>query len=218
MENIFFIDKDAYYYNFEKFLIAALIPEGPNKVLDIGCATGRLGRKLRASNKAGEMVGVEIFAPAAEEAAKYYDKVYQGDIEMLDMPYDKYFDYVVCGDILEHLCDPWATVRKVHLWLKDEGILLSSIPNIRYWRILRDLIVHGKWEYTNAGILDNTHLRFFTRSTFFSLLRDAQFTVLDHDIWIGGKKQALFNRLTCGMLKEFLGSQVMVKAKKRKPP
>jgi 2-polyprenyl-3-methyl-5-hydroxy-6-metoxy-1,4-benzoquinol methylase len=214
MENKSITKKDASYYNFEKSRIAALIPEGSHRILDIGCAAGRLGRKLRASNKAVELVGVEIFAEAAEEASKYYDRVYQWDIELLEMPYNGHFDFVICGDILEHLHDPWRMVGKILTWLKPGGHLITSVPNIRYWRILRDLMIYGKWEYVADGILDNTHLRFFTKSSFVKLMREQGFKIEYEAMVINGKKQNLFNRLTFGMFAEFLGSQVMVSGRK----
>ncbi len=214
MQNKSWTDKSSAYYNSEKIKMHSLIPDGPNIVLDLGCATGKLGRKLRELNKASVLVGAELFKPAADEAAKYYDIVYQGDIEMLNLTYNDYFDVVICGDILEHLRDPWRIVDNIYTWLKNGGILVTSIPNIRYWRILRDVILHGKWEYTDAGILDNTHLRFFTRRSFIKLLRNAKFQVLDQQMVIHGPKQNLFNKISFSLFEEFMGSQFMVLAKK----
>ena len=214
MENRAFRNKQDSYYNIEKSGIVQMIPEGPNIILDLGCAAGRLGRKLRQLNKACELVGIEIYGPAAEEAAKYYDLVHRGDIEELKLHYKEYFDFVICGDILEHLREPWKVVTKIHEWLKDGGCLISSIPNIRYWRVLRDLLILGKLEYTEAGILDVTHLRFFTRYTFLEMLRKAGFSIDYHEMVIYGKKQDAFNKMTFGIFKEFMGSQIRVLAKK----
>jgi O-antigen biosynthesis protein len=214
MKNKSFTDKDAAYYNFDKARIAALISEGSHRVLDVGCAAGKLGRKLREQNKVAELVGVEVFDAPAAEAAKCYDHVYVDDIEILELRCGEYFDYIVCGDILEHLRDPWMTLDKLYGLLKPEGVIIASIPNIRYWRILRDLVILGKWEYVDAGILDNTHLRFFTRSSFLDALRRARFRIVFDEVWIGGRKQALMNNLTFGVFQDFLGSQVMVKAVK----
>lgn len=216
MENQFFTDKDAGYYNAEKDWMVRYIPDGPNVILDLGCAAGRFGRKLRGLNKAAELVGVEVFAAAAAEAEKYYDAVYQGDIEGLDLPYEQYFDIIICGDIIEHLSDPWTMITRIRRWLKDGGVLIASIPNVRYWCVLRDLIISGKWEYVEAGILDNTHLRFFTRSSFFGMLSRANFSVVRHDMIIHGKKKNLFNKLTFGVFEEFLGLQILAVVKKTK--
>lgn len=215
MDNHEINHKAESYYRREKKQILNLIPAGAHSVLDLGCASGMLGRQLRNSNRAAELVGVELFEPAGTEAAAYYDRIFLGDIESIQLPYHEHFDYVVCGDILEHLRDPWSVVGRIHGWLKKEGVLISSIPNIRYWRVLRDLIVFGKWEYVEAGILDNSHLRFFTRRSFQELLEQTEFKVIEHTPCIGGRKQALFNTLTCGLFAEFLGSQYMVTARKQ---
>lgn len=215
MKNQSFTDKNDSYYNFDKARIASLIPEGPNRVLDVGCAAGQLGRRLRDENKAIEVVGVEIFDAPAAEAGKHYDRVYVDDIETLILEPADYFDFVVCGDILEHLRDPWATIDKLHGLVKPGGAILASTPNIRYWRILRDLAVLGKWEYVDSGILDNTHLRFFTSSSFVEAFHRAGFEVVSHDIWIYGNKQSRVNRVTGGLFRELLGSQLLVKAVKK---
>jgi methionine biosynthesis protein MetW len=217
MTNTAFTSKDPAYYNFDKARIAAFIPEGPHRVLDVGCAAGRLGQKLREQRKVAIMVGVEVFDAPAAQAAKHYDRVYIQDIETLDLPAEEGFDYVICGDVLEHLRDPWATLDKLHRVLKPGGVIIASIPNIRYWRILRDLVLGGRWQYVDAGILDNTHLRFFTRRSFLDSLRQARFEIEFDEVWIGGKKQAFANRITGGVFREFLGSQVMVKAVKAAP-
>ncbi len=214
MKNKIWTKKNATYYNSEKTNIHPLIPEGPNNILDLGCATGQLGRKLKELNKASILIGVEMFPQAAEEARKYYDKVYCDDVEIINLPYHSYFDVVICGDILEHLRDPWDMAERIHGWLKCSGILISSIPNIRYWRILRDIILYGSWEYTEAGILDSTHLRFFTRRSFISLLRDANFEILKQEMVINGPKQNLFNKMSFSIFEEFMGAQFIILAKK----
>lgn len=214
MENKAYTDQTDTYYNIEKSRLVPFFPDGPNIILDIGCASGRLGKKLRDLNKASELIGIEIFPLAADEAAKYYNKVYRNDIESLILPYKEYFDFVICGDILEHLRDPWTLLDRIHEWLKPNGLLISSIPNIRYWRIIKDLLVYGKWDYVEAGILDNTHLRFFTRNTFQKMQEKANFEIIHNEMIIYGKKQNFLNMITFSVLEEFLGSQVLTISKK----
>ena len=215
MENKAFTNQTDGYYNIEKRRMVTFFPDGPNIVLDIGCANGRLGKKLRVLNKASELIGVEIFPPAADEAAKFYDKVYRNDIESLILPYKEYFDFVICGDILEHLRDPWTLLDRIRGWLKPNGSLISSIPNIRYWRIIKDLMIYGKWDYVEAGILDNTHLRFFTRRTIQKMHKKANFEIIHSQMIIHGKKQNFFNMITFSILDEFWGSQILTVAKKQ---
>src|SRR5688500_837749 len=127
------------YYNNERPSISALIKEGPNSILDLGCGAGAVGRKLIEVGKASKMIGVELFESAAEKAAQHYTKVYTGDIEEMTLPFGKEFDYVLCGDILEHLKNPYAVVARIRDWLKDDGTFIMSVPNIRHWKVLSDL-------------------------------------------------------------------------------
>jgi SAM-dependent methyltransferase len=205
--------RDPDYYSMLKVEFLEVIPRGPHVVLDMGCASGQLGRALKESNRAAEMVGAEIYPPAAEEAGIYYDKVFQGDVESLILPYTDYFDYVICGDILEHLKDPWAMLANIHRMLKDGGSLICSIPNIRYWQIIVDLVLKGKWQYAPDGILDITHLRFFTRKSFLDMLNKADLSVTWLRMSIHGKK-IFANAITCGMFSEFLATQIMIAARK----
>jgi SAM-dependent methyltransferase len=208
-------DEKDDYYNDPKAFLWELVPDGPNLVMDLGCASGRLGQRLLELNKAYKLVGVELFEPAARQAMKFYENVYIADIEDLCLDYDKHFDIVICGDILEHLKDPLKTLTRIHKWLKDDGLLICSFPNIRYWRIIRDLMLRGEWKYTTSGIMDQTHLRFFTVRSFKRILNEASFDVVRVNIRLpGGPRQAMFNRVTLGLFKEFLGFQIVLSARK----
>lgn len=215
MKNPNYIDENDSYYTQNKEYLYDLVLDGPNVVMDLGCASGRLGQKLLQLNKAVELVGVELFEPAAREAMKYYKSVHVGDIEELSLDYNSYFDIVICGDVLEHLKEPYKIIGKIHCWLKKGGLIICSVPNVRYWRILRDLIFRGKWDYTSEGIMDQTHLRFFTARSFKKNLTEASFVIEREDMRIAvGPKQKAFNRLTCGVFKEFLGIQMLISARK----
>jgi len=207
MQNTAFIDKDSHYYVRFKWWMLPLINDGPNIVMDLGCASGVMGRKLLETGKAKEAFGVEIFESAAAEAATIYKKVHVGDIEEMQLDYNGAFDYIICGDILEHLRDPYKIVRLLSIWLKPGGSLFVCVPNVRNYRVLRSLVVHGKWEYVSAGIMDRTHLRFFTASSCKQMLVDAGFEVYHQEMIFSGPKKTFFNRATFGLFKEFLGEQ-----------
>lgn len=207
MQNTAFLEKDAHYYVRLKWWMLPLIKDGPNSVMDLGCASGVMGRKLLDVGKAGEVHGVEIFPEAAEESSRYYNEVHVGDIESMDLEYESKFDYVICGDILEHLKDPYSVVRRIHQWLKPGGSLFVCVPNVRNYNVVIDLILHGRWEYRDAGIMDRTHMRFFTRSSCSAMLSDAGFEVYHREMVIEGPKKNFANRLTLGLFEEFLGVQ-----------
>ncbi len=208
--------RDMEYYNNQKGQrFIPYLPQRPSTILELGCAAGQLGYELRQKGLASELVGVEIFPTAAEHAKKYFDVVYTGDIEQMTFEYKGYFDVIICGDVLEHLRDPWTMTEKIYRWLKNDGLFISTIPNIRNWSILLDLLLRGNWRYSEqGGILDNTHLRFFTRKTFFEMLTSAKFKIVHHEFMIHGKKYNLINRALLRTCEEFIGEQVFVVAKK----
>jgi 2-polyprenyl-3-methyl-5-hydroxy-6-metoxy-1,4-benzoquinol methylase len=203
------------YYNRDRPSIQGLVKKGPNRILDLGCGAGAVGKRLLEQGKATELVGVELFEDAAAEAAQSYHKVFTGDIETLELPYSEHFDYVICGDILEHLKDPYSVVRRIGGWLKPDGQFICSVPNVRYWPVLTNLIFRGAWEYRDAGVMDRTHLRFFTRRSSFAMLNDAGFEVIQNRMLIFGRKFQLLNAVTFGLFDEFLGSQTVTLAKKK---
>ena len=139
--------------------------------------------------------------------ATAYKKVHVGDLEEMRLDYHESFDYVICGDILEHLKDPYRVVRQLVIWLKPGGSLFVCVPNVRHYHVLADLVFRGKWEYVSAGVMDRTHLRFFTASSCRQMLSDAGLEVYHEQMIIEGPKKTFFNRATCGLFSEFLGAQ-----------
>jgi GT2 family glycosyltransferase/spore maturation protein CgeB/tetratricopeptide (TPR) repeat protein/protein-L-isoaspartate O-methyltransferase len=150
------------YFDHARPEVMALVPESARKILDIGCGAGRLGEALRKRQPC-EVVGLELTSQAAERARPRLDQVIVGDIEQLAPPFsDHSFDAIICADILEHLREPGQLLTRCHNWLKPEGRLIASIPNTRHHSVIRGLLA-GNWTYEPAGLLDHTHLRFFTR-------------------------------------------------------
>jgi len=198
------------YYVQDKTFILPLIPDGPNVIMDVGCGAGRLGQRLLELGKAVEMVGIEVFEPAAREAMKCYRMVHIGDVETLKLDYAQYFDVAVCGDILEHLKEPRQVIDQIYQWLKPRGLIVCSVPNVRYWRVWQDVIFRGEWKYAAEGIMDQTHLRFFTRRSFRRMLTDASFVIQDEaEHMKRGPKQQAFNRLTFGVFRDFFAYQLL---------
>lgn len=152
---------------------------GKNKrVLEIGCATGYISERLKAQGC--YVVGVEIDKNAAKIAKEICDKVIEGDIETIELPPDK-FDVITCIDVLEHLKNPKAVLEKVTYNLKENGIIIISVPNIANWKIRLNLLL-GNFNYTETGILDETHLRFFTYKTIKELIDSSGLKVIYEDI------------------------------------
>ncbi len=174
---------DSVYYGYARPEVLELIPLTARRVLDLGCGVGRLGEALRRRQPA-EVVGVELDPAAAALARERLDRVVGGDIEQVEPGFSPgSFDAIVCGDILEHLRDPDRLLRRARSWLAADGRLIASIPNARHHSVVRSLL-EGNWTYESAGLLDRTHLRFFTRREVEKLFYRAGFAI-DDLRWVG---------------------------------
>jgi GT2 family glycosyltransferase/tetratricopeptide (TPR) repeat protein/2-polyprenyl-3-methyl-5-hydroxy-6-metoxy-1,4-benzoquinol methylase len=168
--------RDRHYYEFDRPELGALVPTTARKVLDIGCGAGRMGAALKARQQA-TVVGIEFDEIAARLAQHRLDEVIVGDVERLELPFAPgSFDAIVCGDVLEHLREPAFLLKKIRGWLMPDGVLVTSIPNVRHHSVIRGLL-QGNWSYQPAGLLDRDHLRFFTRREIEKLLYRAGFDI-----------------------------------------
>lgn len=153
---------------------------GSNKsVLDVGCATGYLARTLKAFGN--RVTGVEYDPEAAELARAHADRVVQADLDRDDLSLllaGQRFDVIVFGDVLEHLRDPLPPLRQAKTLLAPGGYIVISIPNVGHGDVRMSLLL-GRFPYRNLGLLDNTHLRFFTRTTVRQMLQDAGFAAVE---------------------------------------
>ena len=167
---------DPGYFEHERPELVALVPASARDVVDVGCGAGRLGAAIK-DRQVCRVVGIETAPAAAAAARPRLDRVLEGDLEDLDWPFPPHtFDAVVCGDVLEHLRDPLAVLRRVRTWLRPGGVLVVSLPNVRHHSVVRGLLA-GDWTYEPAGLLDHTHLRFYTRREVEKLLFRAGFEV-----------------------------------------
>lgn len=148
------------------------------KVLEVGSHTGYFSRVLRAEGC--DVIGVEINAEAASVAREAGFDVRVGSIEdetlLAALPGE--FDALLMMDVLEHLVDPWSTLARLRGQVRPGGQLLVSLPNVACWTVRRALLA-GRWEYARDGLLDRTHLRFFTFDTGRTLIEGAGFALRD---------------------------------------
>lgn len=155
--------RKLYHANIRKD-IPSMIESFPKKILEIGCAEGGMGELIK-EKWCCEYVGIEINEESAKEAKKKLDRVIVADVEKICLEKiglgPESFDYIIYGDVLEHLYDPWTILHEHKKYIKDEGYIIASIPNIRNIAII-DGLLNGRWTYRDEGILDSTHLRFFT--------------------------------------------------------
>lgn len=152
--------------------VQALIAARDKRILDVGCAAGELGAALKRAG-AREVVGIEASAEAAAQARNQLDRVIVGDAQSPDLPLESAsFDYVIFADILEHLVDPWTALASFTRYLQPDGRVVASIPNARFYAVIARLIFN-RWGYRDSGILDRTHLRFFTWPTIQAMFEGA---------------------------------------------
>jgi 2-polyprenyl-3-methyl-5-hydroxy-6-metoxy-1,4-benzoquinol methylase len=149
------------YYQQPRHEVAALVPATARRVLDVGCAEGVLGRHLLERGVA-EVVGIEQVPEVAIRAGQRLTRVLCGDVSTVELPAGiGTFDCIVFADVLEHLVNPTEVLRRFLPLLAPGGTIVASIPNIRHHAILH-MLAEGHWSYQDAGIMDRTHLRFFT--------------------------------------------------------
>src|SRR2546430_12933127 len=150
--------------------IAQLLKElKPNQVLDVGAAQGILGQILADSGMTID--AIEPNSDWAEAAKPYYRRVMNSTVEAADLP-DNSYDCVVCADVLEHLPDPLATLKRLRQAAKSDAIFVVSLPNVAHLAV-RTMLLFGRFPKMERGILDKTHLQFFTKDTAENLLTDA---------------------------------------------
>ncbi|HZI82894.1 MAG TPA: class I SAM-dependent methyltransferase [Casimicrobiaceae bacterium] len=172
---------DPRYHDNARVEIASFVSEPPGLVLDVGCAGGATGRLLKEKFPGTRVIGVESHPQAAAQARQFLDDVIDEPIAtapVRERLRGEPVALVLLLDILEHLADPWRGLVQVRSWLAAGTRVLASVPNVRNIVTLDDLAA-GRWEYGPNGVLDITHLRFFTRASLRELFEQTGYDVLD---------------------------------------
>ncbi len=216
-------NKDIYYYSTVREDLINLLPKNPSqKVLEVGAAKGDTLVAIKANKLASEVVGMDFCdMPETNQSNPLIDKFLISDIEKDDfssLP-KNYFDVIICGDVLEHLVDPWAAVQKLQILLKQGGIFIVSLPNIRHVSALYKIVVKGDFQYDpKGGLLDKTHMRFFCKKNAINLFQDNNLSpityrpnFLNSPNW---SKSKFLNLITFTLFEEFLTVQHIVVSKK----
>jgi 2-polyprenyl-3-methyl-5-hydroxy-6-metoxy-1,4-benzoquinol methylase len=170
---------DGYYDNIRHEMIQFL-PSDANKILDVGCGNGAFAEALKDITNA-EVWGIEYMEDQAKIALGKLDKVFSGPCEnFLDELPDNYFDAIYFNDVLEHLVDPYMVLNKIKNKLTNNGVVISSVPNVRHHKTFLKTLFHKDWKYLDHGVMDRTHLRFFTGKSIRAMYEDLGYTVLLH--------------------------------------
>lgn len=158
-----------------------LIPSTSRKIIEVGCSSGALAKAFKLNNSNTDWVGVEIDHSYGELAGRYCDRVIVSDIDLWDRTNFEQLsdrDCWIFGDVLEHLKDPWKVVSNIRSVIPANGTIVACIPNASHWSLLVKFAT-GNIRYEDQGLLDKTHLRWFSRITIFELFESNGFKVVD---------------------------------------
>ena len=203
------------YYAIERIPLIAMLDRPAGRVLEIGCGSG-LSLKYLKEHGALETVGVEIRGDVADAAKNIggVDQVFNLNFVDDDLPESLgLFDTVIFSHVLEHFPDPNFILNKVKKHLAADARILIALPNIRHWSVLAPLIFRGAFSYTVSGILDHTHLRFFTKSSATEMLELNGYRLLNCRLEIAGRKSKMLSAASFGAADEFAGYAINILAK-----
>lgn len=196
-------NKSDGYFGFRRPEVASFIPEEAKKLLDVGCGAGAFGKYLKELRDI-EVWGVELSPSAAEKAKPNLDNV-------IAAPFDEhtgcplgYFDVITFNDSLEHFPNEEPPLMLAKKLLKPEGVIICSLPNVRFIENMKHVLLERDWEYVDMGILDKTHLRFFTKKSMLRTFDRLGFDVLD----IQGINPGYWKGWKIGLLRLIFGKSI----------
>jgi len=176
------LPKPEDYFENPRLDLIEMMDRAPETILEIGCGIGTTCVAIRNRYPACKTIGIDIDEKSIQKASLVIDKAIVADIEKTELSElgieEESLDYILYGDVLEHFENPWDILRKHKKYLKADGQILASIPNIRHNSVLVSLL-YGRWTYASSGILDVTHLRFFTLREIKRLFRSAGLYIYD---------------------------------------
>lgn len=175
-----FMTKPGEYYTGIREDMLPFIPAKASRILEVGCGEGNFGEIFK--KRGAEVWGIEYSSQEARVAESKLDKVFSGDVFLhLNSLPENYFDAIVCNDVLEHLTDPYTVLEKFKSKLTPTGVVISSIPNIRFFRTFFDFVFRKNWDYTDNGIMDKTHYRFFTIKSIRKMYETLGYEIIRHE-------------------------------------
>lgn len=177
----YYKNKPTGYYDNIRHEMLKYLPPNAKKIIDVGCGNGAFAAVVKEKNKA-EVWGIELMEEEAKIAQTILDKVFIGPCEqfMKELP-NAYFDVIYFNDVLEHLADPYTILDILKSKLAKNGVIISSIPNVRFYKTFAKVVFLKNWQYDEYGIMDKTHLRFFTGKSIKKMYSDLNYHVITHE-------------------------------------
>ncbi len=212
------MSKSEAYFIYDRVEMLEFVPPNVSNILDVGCGEGIFINQIKKRQNI-EAWGIEINKEIAEKANSSFFSLINSSVEeaIPNLP-ENYFDCIIFNDVLEHTVNPLFILKSIKKNLKEDGCIVASIPNVRYLPNLYQLLIHKDWKYDeNGGILDDTHLRFFTKKSILRMFDDADYFVetVKGINPIGLFKYKLMFALSFGMLEDTKYLQFACKVKKK---
>jgi 2-polyprenyl-3-methyl-5-hydroxy-6-metoxy-1,4-benzoquinol methylase len=206
---------DDYFGNARHDLVARLATGPDSAVLELGCGAGGTGAAALAAGKAGRYVGIELSPKAAAAARSRLTEVIEGDVEAVDLtPLQGRFDALIISEVLEHLTDPWRVLAALAGCVKPGGQVFASSPNVAHWRVVRSLLL-GRFDYQESGVMDRTHLRWFTPASYRRMFEAARLQVVSIEpLTPHAPRTRLLNRLTRDRFRHLFMTQIVAEGRK----
>ncbi len=174
---------NEYYYNHQRPEILSRVPTNPRRVLDVGCGAGKVGSAIKDQYRDSLVVGIEYQPEQAKLASERLDEVWQINLnEVSAHDINGNFDVIICADVIEHLIDPFSLMRTLRSRIDRDGVAILSIPNIRHWSVLVPLLSNDLFTYTDQGLLDRTHVHFFTYTEIDKMLQECGWSIYNTNI------------------------------------
>jgi 2-polyprenyl-3-methyl-5-hydroxy-6-metoxy-1,4-benzoquinol methylase len=208
--------KPVGYFSGARTPFVDVLPRNPQgRLLEIGAGSGATAAYALAQSKCGWCCGVELCQEPAMEARKKLQQVIVGDVERIELDFpENHFDVLLMSEVLEHLADPWAVLRRLRPLLKPGAIVMAGSPNICHKDIVRTLL-RGDWHYEERGVYDMTHLRWFSPKSYRKMFEACGYVVEE----VGparplNVKARFFNLITRRRWEYLLHSQIVLRARK----
>ena len=216
MINDIYIDKPNHYFSSVRHDLISFIDKNSKglTILEIGAGSGATLLELKQSGFANKIYGYDIVDLCKNK--NEFEQFVVGNIEQEHFPFNEKFDIIILADVLEHLIEPEVVLKKISPYLKDNGSIYISLPNIRYFKAVYQIFFKGNFKYEEEGVLDKTHLRFFCKMNMKQLITKTEVlnvVKIESNLLHTKSKKGLLNKLTFRIFEEFLSQQYFLNVK-----
>lgn len=211
----YYEEKAPNYFSGVRWDYVNQLPNNPDaRILELGCGSGDTGAASLAEGKCGWCSGIELSEQAAKLAREQLSEVVVGNVELIELPWpENSFDALVISEVLEHLVDPWSVLRRLHHVMKPGALVFASSPNISHHKVIR-MLLSGKWELKDFGVMDRTHLRWFTPRSYRLMFEECGYQAESVvPVTPMSRKTRAFNALTGGRLQHLFFVQISLRAR-----